>query len=73
MDYVIKYRDDFYREIEELQINRQSLLDNWTFIKKHNMLSRKLKRKLGIIMARYRQTLQKPQFEERNTLAFLSE
>ncbi|ETO09092.1 C2 domain containing protein [Reticulomyxa filosa] len=54
MDYVIRYRDDFYREIEELQINRDSLVQNWRSIKQHSSLSRKLKKKLGIIMARYR-------------------
>mmetsp|Transcript_39657 Transcript_39657/g.49049 ORF Transcript_39657/g.49049 Transcript_39657/m.49049 type:complete len:262 (-) Transcript_39657:30-815(-) len=53
MDYVHSYRDSFFREVQELNLNVESLWKNWQIVKKHKKLSRKLRKKLGIVMARY--------------------
>eukprot|EP01083_Nonionella_stella_P295142 1003112_1 len=54
MDYVNNYKNAFFREVEELNLNAGVLVDNWNVVKKHDGLSRKLRKKLGIIMARER-------------------
>jgi len=52
MDFVSNYKDSFFREVEELNLNVDALLENWKDIKNHEGISRKLRKKLGIIMAR---------------------
>lgn len=52
MDYVVRYKDSFFKECESLNLNINALIDNWQTIKKNKKVSKKLKRKLGIIYAR---------------------
>merc|ERR1712129_57478 len=54
MDYVHHGKDAFFREVEELNLNPSVLLDNWKAVKTNTEISRKLSKKLGIIMARER-------------------
>merc|ERR1711920_525399 len=54
MDFVHNFRDSFFRDVEELNLNPAVLLKNWKMIQKHDGISRKLRLKLGIIMARER-------------------
>jgi len=64
MDYVHRYKDPFYREVEELNLNLDALLQNWSIIKRNATLGRKLKKKLGIMMARQRVQKRKQQKAE---------
>jgi len=54
MDFVHNFKDSFFRDVEELNLNPAVLLKNWKMIQQHDGISRKLRLKLGIIMARER-------------------
>merc|ERR1712228_547329 len=69
MDFVHNFKDSFFREVEELNLNTIALVNNWKIIQKHRGISRKLRLKLGIIMARERAKQKKEKNKNKNIVS----
>merc|ERR1712228_447661 len=69
MDFVHNFKDSFFREVEELNLNTIALVNNWKIIQKHKGISRKLRLKLGIIMARERAKQKKEKNKNKNIVS----
>jgi len=73
MDYVRNYKNAFFREVEELDLNVDALLQNWQSIKTHDGISRKLRKKLGIVMARERAKRKKKEAQKERMQKMIEE